>query len=154
MKHLGLLLCFDHYPAVRADLSGIDRQFLECLRAEGHEIGSVSTVDLAGGVPPILPLCDLWVISGAPPCLHAGRENLLDQIRKLAAHAPVYGLNHGEHVLHAALCPDATAPNTPRLPRTVRNPFWSFWRRDRIFCHHAGRIEALPRCGSDLRAAA
>ncbi|NHX28206.1 hypothetical protein HA397_30185, partial [Escherichia coli] len=59
-----------------------------------------------------------------------------------------YGLNHGEHVLHRALAPaGAMAPATPALPRTIRNPFNSFWQRDILFafCARDRRVKPLPR---------
>lgn len=151
MAHLGILLTFDHYPAVRPCLRGIDRQFLNCLSDVGHKVSQISVFDLTQGVPTSPPECDLWVVSGTPDMIAASSpevyHDILRWLRRLHEHSDVYAFNHGEHVLHDALCAaDAASPDTSRTPNLVRNPFWSFWHRDRLFavCTDGG-VAPLPR---------
>lgn len=157
MTHLGILLTFDHYPAVKPRIQGIDRQFLNCLSEQGHDVTQVSVFDLSKGVPTAPTECDLWVISGTPDVIAASSPEFYDDIlrwlRRLHERSDVYALNHGEHVLHDAVsAADSASPVTPRTPNLVRNPFWSFWRRDKLFGVRADNVVApLPR--SDTGAA-
>jgi hypothetical protein len=156
MAHLGILLTFDHYPVVRPCLRGIDRQFLNCLSEAGHKVSQVSVFDLSQGVPQSPPECDLWVVSGTPDVIAASSpevyHDILRWLRGLNERSHVYALNHGEHVLHDALCSaHAAPPSTSRTPNLVRNPFWSFWRRDRLYAVRADRaVAALPRFDTDV----
>lgn len=158
MAHLGILLTFDHYPAVRPCLRGVDRQFLNCLNDLGHKVSQISVFDLTQGVPTSPPECDLWVVSGTPDVIAASSpeiyHDILRWLCRLDERSHVYALNHGEHVLHDALCgADAALPGTPRTPNLVRNPFWSFWRRDRLYAVRAGGVAApLLRADADASA--
>ncbi len=157
MAHLGILTTFDHYPAVRASVRGIDGQLRAYLNRLGHVLTEVSVFDLSPeNLPESLPACDLWIISGAPSLWDACDPHrygaLLRLVRSLPADAPVYAFNHGEHILHDAFCTGrAVPPSTPRMPKVVRNPFWSFWTRDRLYAYarRTGVVEALPRSDAD-----
>ena len=117
----------------------------------------VSVFDLSPeSLPGSLPACDLWIISGAPSLWDASDPDryvaLLRLVRSLPTGVPVYAFNHGEHILHDAFCrTHADQPGTPRMPKVVRNPFWSFWTRDRLYAYvpETGAVEALPRSDAD-----
>ncbi len=133
---VGILSLFDHYPALRPGMA-VDRRLVAALGLAPGVRPALHLVDVsAAAVLPAADLCDLWVVSGAP--IREGRFAPPPGLDAFLAQAcaqgrPVYGLNHGEHALHAALCPDAPSPATPRWPRAVRNPFVWFGRREALF---------------------
>lgn len=135
MKHLGIILTFDHFPEVSADAAALDAQLRRYLVFLGHRIDRVSVLDCIDQTPRDYPGCDLWIVSGSPRLLATDTYDTLKQeIRRLSQNAPVYGLNHGEHVVHDALAsPFAPPPPTAPSPRCVRNPFRSFWISDRLY---------------------
>ena len=140
MKHLGLLLACEHYPSVRPKAEKIDSQLRAWLFDAGHPVSSISVFETyAGTLPPKVGVCDAWIVSGAHlgsilPCAdHYGK--LLQFLKgAVACELPVFGLYHGEHVLHAALAePAAKAPTSRTFPLSIRNPFDSFRQKDRLF---------------------
>ena len=161
MSHLGILMACDHYPAVHP--SRIDSQLRGYLGACGVAADRFTAFKAHDGeLPDRHDACDAWIVSGAPLFggLDAARHRaaLLDHIRRASALGqPVFGVYHGEHVLHAALCAsEAPAPQSPPRPWTIRNPFWSFWQNDRLYAYHPafGEVRPIPRSGSLASAAA
>lgn len=152
MERLGILLACDHYPLVSAKLGALDGRLAHLLRSRGHNIGELAVYDVyLGEVPASAHDCDLWLISGADLNWQAGgwgkNRDLLNYVASVhACGRPIYGINHGEHVLRDACCPEKPAPATPRIPRVVRNPLKTWWRRDRLFtyCRLLGEVRAVP----------
>lgn len=154
MAHLGLLLACDHFPDVDDDPARLDAVFRARLAGLGHRIDRVSVLQChRGQIPAWADGCDLWVVSGAAPAGASApwQAPLTRHIRQsLAAGVPVYAIYHGEHVLADALCASASdRPDTAHCPQIVRNPFRSFWGRDRIYAFSiaTGRVE--PVCAGD-----
>ena len=149
---VGILSIFAHYPTLRTDDVRYDRQLRLYLEHLGYEPGPTRVFDVqAGDMPENTRDRDVWIISGAW-CDEPGDDLWKARLRDFLGKAiddsrPVFGLNHGEHALHHALCPSAPRPSTSRFPRSVRNPFWSFQNRDHLFAFDAriGRVISLPR---------
>lgn len=148
MTHLGILLAAMHYPDVSADPADLDGQFRRYLASLGHVPGRITVRACHAGEPP-QAAADCWILSGSPWLWDAGAddyERLLDHIRRASGRGePVYGLNHGEEVLEAALCPARVRRNAHSLPSSIRNPFRSFWMRDRLYALQDGALAVLPR---------
>jgi len=83
--------------------------------------------------------CDAWLVSG--PLLNwelseAANRYRLERVIERAAEAtlPIFGLWHGEHVLHEALAkPGSAAPGTAQFPSAIRNPIETFGMRDLLY---------------------
>lgn len=161
MAHLGILLAFDHFPELSGDPRRFDAQLHVYLASLGHAIDRVTVFKCHDGeLPPPGFECDLWIVSGAPALWQRGSSEFYERMltlirRETRSRKPLYGLNRGEHVLHDALCPSgAAAPETSRLPTGVRNPFWSFWLRDRLHAlsQDTLSVKPLPRSEVSVRA--
>ena len=140
MAHLGILMACEHYPDLPRAPRSIDRQLRLWLRALGHEVDRVTAHAChKGEIPATLGAADLWIVGGQPlewtPCCRDLAGRLRAFLRAAAATGqPLLAVHHGEHVLHDALAElGASAPDSPRTIRAIRNPFLSFHARDRLF---------------------
>ncbi|MDA5092843.1 hypothetical protein O2N63_01935 [Aliiroseovarius sp. KMU-50] len=151
MAKLGILLACEHYPEVVAEPARVDAQLRLWLQDAGHDINGIRVFNcFLGDFPECDTDCDLWIVSGALIDLNHSYESRLCGFlcAVAAAGRPLMALNHGEHVVHKALAADgASPPATPELPRSIRNPFNSFWRSDTLFAFSASSrsLKALPR---------
>ena len=150
---IGILALFYHYPVLDPS-APVDRRLTAELSVLGFGTPDFVVYDMTeGAVPPTDADPAAWIVSGAPGASGApdvSTQRLLDFLSfQRALGVAVYGLNLGEHALHAAFCPKAPAPETRRWPMSVRNPFRAFTRRDRVFAFDpaAGRVVPFPRLG-------
>ncbi|MEO0989959.1 MAG: hypothetical protein AAFX00_03305 [Pseudomonadota bacterium] len=150
---IGILALFYHYP-VLDPAAPVDRRLTAELSVLGFGTPDFVVYDLTeGAVPPTDADVAAWIVSGASGASgapDASKQRLLEFLRfQKAFGVAVYGMNLGEHALHAAFCPEAPAPETRRWPMSVRNPFRAFTRHDRFFAFDpaAGRVVPLPRLG-------
>lgn len=151
MTHLGILLIFDHFPRVSTDARGLDAQLRRYLAHHGWHVSAISVIDAVEKLPDTIPDCEPWIVSGTPALLPAGHlDRLRRLLREMVVQKTLIGMNHGEHLLHDALAaPGAIPPPTPRAARMVRNPFRSFWNRDRLFAAGPSGMTALARPDSE-----
>ena len=147
MSHIGILLASDHYPRVQPNPRHIDGQLRRWFETLGTKIDKVTVFNaFEGDLPDRSRAADVWIVSGTPLAWsHCGRDlkgMLCHFLRGAAASGcPIFGLYHGEHVLHAALaCPSDTPPASQPVIRAIRNPFWSFQSRDRLFRYDSTRM--------------
>lgn len=147
MAHLGILQIFDHFPFLSEDFDQFDGQFRRYLAHHGWQISRVSVCDARGEIPISWPACDVWVVSGTAALMtDEMRGDLVAQLRDMAENACILATNGAEHLLHEAFAgPDAPSPMTPAAPRSVRNPFRSFWTRDRLYSVETDRVVPLTR---------
>lgn len=144
MARLGLVSTFHHYPALDPDR--LDPALVAALSAEGAAVSSVHVSEpIAGDAIPGASSAEAWIISGSPAWWDLGLDGsyaaLLDLVRDaLALGRPVFGLYHGEHVLADAL--GASAPDTQRIVRRVRNPLERF-QGEALFRCQRGRVVRL-----------
>lgn len=114
----------------------MDRQFRDYLASLGHVPSKVTVCRCYAGEKPDVE-ASIWIVSGQPSQSEVGtghHDQLLDHIRRVGiAGQPVYGLNYGERVLEAALCKRRDRHDRWQSPRSVRNPFRSFWMRDVLY---------------------
>jgi|GEM_PF-2937866 len=146
MKHVGILLAGAHYPKVSPDPGQLDGQLRRYLDGLGCAPESISVFSCFEGDMPRVGQCEAWIVSGTPLLWTAGAafyEAFLELVEhEVRQGRPVFGLNHGEQVLVDALCPEA---GSPTLPRTLRNPFRSFWISDVLYQVENGRLVGAPR---------
>lgn len=154
MSKLGILLACDHYPRAAHAPQHVDAQLRLWLATFGTTFDDVEWYHVhEGQLPRHAAGCDAWVVSGVPISLPGStvdtRWALTQFLRAAAACGrSLFAVHHGEHMLHSALAAfDAAPPVTPSVPRTVRNPFWSFHGRDTLhrFNPRTRSIEPLPR---------
>ena len=147
MAHLGVLQVFDHYPCISDNVRALDGQFRRYMEQLGWPLTRMTVVDARETLATPLPDCDVWIVSGTADLLSdAARIHLQSVLRTLARHRTVMALNGGEHLLFDTFAgPSAKPPRTPRMPRSVRNPFRSFWTRDRLYGLGAEGVHVLPR---------
>ncbi len=154
MSRIGILLACNHYPQVSDDPIALDAQFKKYLGALGHSADELLVFEWFNGDKPAhAGLADAWIVSGhwiawpTSGCDSFG--GLISFLRAAdALGLAVFGLNHGEHILHQALAlPGAPAPGTPISMRAIRNPFRSFLIRDRLFAFDptARKVREMPR---------
>ena len=146
MKHLGLLLVGAHYPEVSSDPGALDGQLRRYLAALECAPESILVFKCYRGDIPALNQCEAWVASGSPLLWEAG-TTAYKALLHLVTHEsrmrrPIFGLNHGEQVLTDALCADT---GSPALPRSLRNPFRSFWVSDVLYQVNGGQLVKAPR---------
>ena len=116
MSHIGILLACEHYPRVQPTPRAIDGQLKHWFENLGHPVDDVSVFDAYDGELPDRASCaDAWVVSGTPlgwsPCGRDINGMLCHFLRGAAAAGrPIFGLYHGEHVLHSALACSSDAP--------------------------------------------
>lgn len=154
MCHFGLLLAADHYPAVSDDPARMDAQLRHYLAANDLPVSRLTVFHCyRGDLPSPSAPCSAWIVSGAELIYDAESHDLAYRLRRLIgrladARQPVFAMNCAEHILYDTLCADpAPRPATPATPRSVRNPFRSFWMRDRLYRYapSRGTLEPLPR---------
>ncbi len=151
MTNLGILLACEHYPEVSTSPARLDAQLRLWLEETGHVVTQIKVFNSFFGMLPEDPRdCDLWIVSGALIDYAQSSDCALHVFLRAAEASgrEIYGLNHGEHVMHKALAQTGSLPPaTPALPRSIRNPFNSFWRSDTLFAFDpkARSVQALPR---------
>ncbi len=154
MAHFGLLLACEHYPHVPQTPRSMDRQLKLWLADLGHKVTRITSHPCFDGeFPNRASEADLWIVSGQPlgdpPCGRdlGGQTHAFLQAAA-AINRPIFGIYHGEHVIHDALAAiDQDPPATRRQIRSIRNPFSSFWMRDRLFSYDPStrRVLEQPR---------
>ncbi len=154
MTKLGLILVCDHYPLVSECVSEIDAQLRHWLLTLGIAPDAVEVFAAYDGVlPRHAGQADAWIVSGMPLRQVGEGGDGAFALRQLlqaavSVRCPVLALNHGEHVVHAALAAvDVPPPATTPHIRAIRNPFRSFLGRDTLhrFDPLTRRVEALER---------
>ena len=154
MSKLGILLACEHYPNVDAHTNSIDAQLRHWLISYGTAVTKIEVYTLyAGELPRQVTECDAWIVSGVflGGCdVSSGQSLALRQFLQAADsfNRTVYAVNHGEHILHNALAAfDAEAPKTPKIMRSIQNPFRSFHNRYTLhrFNPRARCVESLKR---------
>ena len=155
MSHIGILLACDHYPAVEARPEKIDRQLRLWLEQLGHKPDQISVYKAYDQEFPQSSEADVWIASGNLTDWHSDGTDIRGQLfcflRGVAALGlPIFGLHHGEHLLHQALAEVGAKPPATRAHLlSIRNPFRSFHQSDAIFSFVAANrtVQQLQRPG-------
>lgn len=140
MTHLGILLVSEHFPKVSDISNNLDPVLRQRFSLHGINVSRISVFKTFNDeFPQNITDCDAWVVSGSE-MIWDPKDPALD--RKLTSfivnindhQRPVFGINHGEHIVHRTLAKnDEPKPNSRVIPNTIRNPFFHFRERELLY---------------------